>query len=362
MTLSGPTLASLLDDRGNSLTVVRLLAAVAVVVSHSFPIVIGVGAKEPLASLTPFNLGQHAVNVFFVISGFTLANSIERRPELASFIAARILRIFPGVFVLGVVFAFGFGPLLSTCSARDYFSDAHTWLYPFSILIQFNDATPPHGLFESVPYAGNVNEPLWTIRYELAAYVGLAGMAALGLLRAWSALAASIFAALTLYGLVTSFPKLTGDIQGFYNLARFALCFLFGAVACRLKDRIRLSVPFAAVALGAGALWTSLPGASVVWMFVVGYLVFCVGAIRPGPVGKWFDRNDMSYGTYLYGWPIQQTLVTLIPGLGVASLIFLAVPLAMTAGFLSWTLIERPALRLKRGAFASSAPEAAGRI
>lgn len=48
MTPSAPTLGSLLNGGENSLTVVRLLAAVAVVVSHSFPVVLGMGANEPL--------------------------------------------------------------------------------------------------------------------------------------------------------------------------------------------------------------------------------------------------------------------------------------------------------------------------
>lgn len=345
MILAGPTLGSLLDGRANSLTVVRLIAAVAVVVSHSFPIVYGNGAPQPLSGLTPYNLGQHAVNAFFVISGFTLANSVERRPGLRAFVVARMLRIFPGLFALGVVFAFGFGPHLSALPAREYFSDAHTYIYPFAILLQFNDAVPPHGLFEAVPYAHNVNEPLWTIRYELAAYAGLAAMAALGLFRSNLGLAASFFVVAAYYCLVAGSAEIADG--GLYNLGRFGLCFMIGVVAHRLRERIRLSIPVALAALASAIALRSTPVSGVAFMLLVAYLVFCVGALSFGPVGRWLSRNDLSYGAYLYGWPIQQTLVTVLPSLTVAGLIATAAPLAMLAGFLSWRLIERPALSFK---------------
>lgn len=348
MTLSGPTLGSLLDGRPNSLTTVRLLAAVAVVVSHSFPIVLGVGTKEPLALATPFTLGQHAVNAFFVISGFTLSNSLERRPLLGPFIAARILRIFPGLCALGVVVAFGLGPYVTSATPGAYLSDARTYLYPLKILVLFNEAPPPPGLFEQVHYAGNVNEPLWTIRYELAAYCGLAMMAALGIFRSATGLAAASFAVVAFYCVVAAFPELTGGIKGFYNMGRLATCFMIGVVAHRLRDRVRLSAPIALAMVAGAFLLRSTPLASAAFLALVAYLVFCAGALPLGPAGRWLDRNDLSYGTYLYGWPIQQTLVTISPTITVAALIATAVPAAVLAGALSWTFVERPALRLKR--------------
>jgi peptidoglycan/LPS O-acetylase OafA/YrhL len=58
-------------------------------------------------------------------------------------------------------------------------------------------------------------------------------------------------------------------------------------------------------------------------------------------------RHDFSFGTYLYGWPVQQALVQLVPAAG--ALWLLAPSLAITLGVaaLSWFLVERPALSLK---------------
>lgn len=344
---AGRTLAWLLDGRGNSLTAVRLLAAVAVVVSHSFPIALGYGAKEPLSLATPFTLGQHAVNAFFVISGFTLANSLDRRSHLGAFLISRTLRIFPGLFALGVVFAFGIGPYLTSQYLDVYFLDARTYLYPLKILVQFNEAAPPPGLFETVPYAGNINEPLWTIRYELAAYGGLALMAALGLFRSVAGLIASAVAVAAYFGLISMFPGLFGEVEGFYNIGRLATCFMIGVVAHRFRHRIPLKASIAVAAIAGAFVLRGTPIAGPIFMLVVGYLVFSLAALPTGQAGAWLHRNDLSYGAYLYGWPIQQTLVTTWPTITVAMLIAIAVPAAVAAGFLSWSLVEKPALRLK---------------
>jgi peptidoglycan/LPS O-acetylase OafA/YrhL len=103
---------------------------------------------------------------------------------LRRFFVARCLRIFPGLIACGFVLAFVLGPLLTSRSFTEYFSDSHTYLYPLSVAVAFGDAIPPAGIFESVPVPGAINIPLWTIRYELAAYVGLAVFAATGLSRA----------------------------------------------------------------------------------------------------------------------------------------------------------------------------------
>lgn len=121
-----PVLLDVLDSERNSLNLVRLVAALAVLISHSFSLQTGLGSSEPLAASTPFTLGQHAVNAFFVISGATLSHSLQRNPNLAQYAWARFLRIFPALLAFGLFFAFVLGPLLTSLRWVDYFADAHT--------------------------------------------------------------------------------------------------------------------------------------------------------------------------------------------------------------------------------------------
>ena len=58
--------------------------------------------------------------------------------------------------------------------------------------------------------------------------------------------------------------------------------------------------------------------------------------------------GDLSYGIYIYGWPVEQGVIWLFGGRAAWWQVFLlALPAAAALAFLSWHLVERPALRLK---------------
>ena len=60
--------------------------------------------------------------------------------------------------------------------------------------------------------------------------------------------------------------------------------------------------------------------------------------------------GDLSYGLYIYGWPVEQTVMWLSGGRAAWWQVFLiALPAASAIAFLSWHLVERPMLRLKPG-------------
>lgn len=95
MLWKGPRLVDILEVERNSFNLIRLVAALAVLVSHAFAINSAIDAPEPLQGTTPFTLGGHAVNAFFVVSGLTLSHSLERNPSLSNYILARALRLLP---------------------------------------------------------------------------------------------------------------------------------------------------------------------------------------------------------------------------------------------------------------------------
>ncbi|MCX7864392.1 MAG: hypothetical protein N2423_05065, partial [Novosphingobium sp.] len=59
------TIADIAPAGSNSFGLVRLVAAMAVVVSHAFVITGGASTLQPLEALTGYPLGAHAVHVFF---------------------------------------------------------------------------------------------------------------------------------------------------------------------------------------------------------------------------------------------------------------------------------------------------------
>ena len=54
--------------------------------------------------------------------------------------------------------------------------------------------------------------------------------------------------------------------------------------------------------------------------------------------------NDVSYGMYIYGWPIAQTVVVVLPGISPVPLAVLSLLATYPIAFLSWQFVERPGL------------------
>jgi peptidoglycan/LPS O-acetylase OafA/YrhL len=336
-----------LDPDRNSYNAVRLVAAIAVLISHGFAFVGGSSAAEPLGSATSFTLGQHAVNVFFVISGLTLSQSLAHRPDLVRYGVARALRIFPALFVYGFLCAFVVGPLLTVLSLTDYFGDAHTWLYPFAVLVQFANAVPPHGIFSQPPFPEAANEPLWTIKYEIAAYIGLAMLMCVGALqRRWPTVACLILscgAFVLLHqereSLIYSFP---------YQSSRYAVCFLLGVLAYSFRERLNVSPTWLTLTAFGGWLFVNSRLEPLGWIFLAAHLSIVAGAADYGVVSRFCRRIDLSYGAYIYGWPVQKILLLLFPVMGVTGLISVSLICVLLFATASWVFIEEPALALKR--------------
>ena len=69
--------------RGNNLDALRLLAAMSVVMSHAWPLALGIGTTEPLQVLTGRSLGGWAVVLFFFPSGYLIVQNAKRPTALA---------------------------------------------------------------------------------------------------------------------------------------------------------------------------------------------------------------------------------------------------------------------------------------
>lgn len=341
------TLADLLPPDRNNFTALRLLAASAVIVSHAGMQVTGVGEDQALARILVLSLGAHAVDLFFMLSGLTLAQSLARRPDLWQFAVRRALRIFPGLLVCTVLLAFVVGPLVTSWDAGAYFASPLPYLYVTkTVSLVTGDARLP-GVFERLPDAGRINLSVWTLKYEVAVYVGLATLSAVT--RRWPRLAAPLLIGLLSALAVASLaaPATEEKITPLFHAFRLATCFYGGVALHALRRQIRLDpvIGVAVLALFVGSLGTPLERLAS-YLLTAGIIV-ALGAV---PLGRWravFNRNDLSYGTYLYGWPVAQLWLTAWPGLSSAALFLLSLPVAWALGLLSWCLVERPTAKLR---------------
>ncbi len=281
-----------------------------------------------------------------MISGLTLCRSVMMSKDMARYARARFLRIVPALVGFGLLFSFVMGPFVTDASLSRYFGDLNTWLYPFSVPINFQQTAAPPLVFENVPISSEVNNPLWTIKYEVFAYLSLGIFASIGLLQKTR----YSVAALALAGILTVSLQPYQDDNGLgalFQAAKFSFCFLLGVVAYQYRTR----VPTHIVWLSFTALLIVIASQShislLAYILLDAHITIVFGSANFGFLTEWTRENDISYGTYIYGWPVQQFVVTVFPMLSVLAFGATSLIAAMLLGDLSWRLIEQPALKLK---------------
>lgn len=330
-----------MHSRGGGFDTLRLFAALLVFHSHSFAIA---GLTEP--SVKGFSLGGVAVAIFFAMSGYWVSKSALQR-GLASFAAARAFRIVPGLFVCCLA-TIVLCALATSEIVNDYFRNPATWRW---LLNAFPFFAPQPWALPGVFEDGAIHHPngsLWTLPYEVFCYLLAAAAAAFGPkgVRLAIALAAVAAAALAFGAIDTGLLPLLTSLDR-RTLTTFAAAFFLGAALNGARDRVVLAV----TAAGAGVwFWTNDYEVAVVsGVAFFGALSIWIG--RALPLDRFTTRGrDVSYGVYIYAFPLQQLAVRALPPHDAASYAaYYGVALAATLAlaWISWTLVEKPALALK---------------
>ncbi|WP_232517754.1 acyltransferase family protein [Mycobacterium intracellulare] len=338
-----PRLVQIFDTRNNALNVWRLVLASGVILQHSWPLT-GRKIYPPIEQL----LTQVWVDGFFAISGFLITASWVRNPKLREYFVARILRIFPGLWVCLIVVAFVIAPIGVAIQGG---SPAKLLLSPAPIEYVLNNAvlnvyhTGIDGTPKNVPFPGVWDGVLWTLIFEFFCYIAIAVAGVAGLLkRRWPA--PVVFALFLVAAALVSYP--IGAVENIAQMiTRFALVFAAGALLHQFQDKVparwSLVAVSAAIVVGAGLL---VPNYRVLAAIPLAYAVVVSGALIHNE--RLRLRTDLSYGVYIYAWPMQQLLV--ICGLGFLNpLLFTVVAAAATVPLaaMSWFLVEKRALSLK---------------
>ncbi len=340
----GTTLALAMASGHNNFGVLRLLLALAVVVSHAFSVKTGLVADEPLARLTGFTLGEHAVNGFFAVSGFLVTMSYDRR-GWRDYVVARSLRIVPALVVAVLAVALLLGPILTTRGLGAYMADDALWRFIATTLTSLKSTLALPGVFEGNAFRFPLGT-VWTLKYEILCYAGVVVAGLAGLFRA-RGLVLALLAALTLAAITREFMAPDGA-KGLETALRLPLIFLAGGTAWLWRERLPLSLSLlAAVSLGVLVL-AATPVFKPALYLATTYGVLAL-ALHPKLTGILPEPGaDLSYGIYLYGWPVQQALVAVWPGMGAVTLLAPSLIVTVFVAFASWHLVEKPALALKQ--------------
>jgi peptidoglycan/LPS O-acetylase OafA/YrhL len=320
-----------------------------VIVHHGFVLA---GHSDPIGRRTGgvVDLGILAVLGFFVLSGLLIARSADRT-STPRFLWHRVLRIMPGFWICLLVVAAGFGPafwIAEHGSLGGYLTPPEFGPvdYVVSNAALVVGQTRIDGLLSGNPYPYGINGSLWTLPYEFGWYLVAGALAIAGLLRV-RVLATVVLIVLVLpqnIHLTQPLAALPG--LGFVLLSRFGLAFALGIAVYLWRDRIRLDDRLAAVAVLAGGL--SLLTGTFPTIGVAAYGYVLLWAAWRLPLRRFDARRDLSYGLYIYAFPVQQALA--LAGLSaLPTPAYVALSLAGTLPFAwaSYRFVEGPALRLK---------------
>jgi peptidoglycan/LPS O-acetylase OafA/YrhL len=327
----------------------RISLALAVVVVHSVVTSYGSAADKVLWVSPARGVIRLILPMFFALSGYLVSGSFFRTRTVAQFLALRVIRIYPALAVEVLLSALIVGPLLTTVPLETYFHDAKFAWYLFNVTGHIHYELP--GVFQSNPYPDKVNEQLWTVPFELICYLTFVALAVLRFrTRSW--VAPVLFLAGVVGFLVLRAVKYDGRLPlnpSSLGGPELVLSFLAGVAIHSLGDRLpwRMSLCVMSGALSVFLLQYDPIGEYVCLPFVA-YFTVSLGLVN-------FRRSflllgaDYSYGVYLYGYVIQQALACVFPWSRVWWInILLSVPLAIGIAAVSWGLVERPALGLRR--------------
>jgi peptidoglycan/LPS O-acetylase OafA/YrhL len=344
----GTYLADMLVPDRNSFAIIRMAMALAVLVSHSYWFAIGTVGAQPLVKWTGHSLGEHAVQVFFLLSGILVAQSLHRSGSIVDYICARGLRIFPALLVCVFLTAFVLGPIVTNLGMAEYLKDSRVAAYIVKTLTLSTGSAPLPGVFTDVPLANLVNVSLWTLKFEVLCYFALAGLAIAGLMteryRVWSTIGLVAFVGLVFLRQ----PSAAIPYTAVDNIRYLMLFFFTGVLAfqCRKLLWVHGLILWPLAAIFVASIGTRFVEISAA-MFL-GYAMLWISTFSFGPLRAFTNKNDYSYGTYIYAGPIQQMIVHFLPGFAPWVVTAFALGIAVPLAVYSWELIERPALALRQ--------------
>lgn len=326
----------------NSFTALRLIAAVAVLVRHSLIIL-----DDEISPFGALDIPALGLWVFFVVSGFLLPGAWERRPQLVRYVSARVLRVFPGLFVSLLVTVVIIGAIATPLGVRAYLSDPQTLNHLTKNLVLLPDYTLP-GVFSDNPYANAVNGALWSLGPLFAMYLLVPVIGWIP----WRRVRASVWTGLLVWSvvapLVDAIP--TRDIVwGNFvdDILRVAAFFCAGAALREWRVPLRLDAAIIAASVLAIVMVLEPELTWFVAHLVVPYVLVTVGS-QPIPVLRSAGRfGDPSFGMFLIGFPVQQLVIHLNPQLDWVPSILTTLVLSVAYGYLLWWFVDQPLARMR---------------
>jgi peptidoglycan/LPS O-acetylase OafA/YrhL len=346
----GRYLSDHLGSRDNRIDQLRLAAALLVVLGHSWYIALGRAAHVPFQDWTLFGFHSLAVHVFFFLSGLLVTESARRHKAApGQYLRKRALRIFPALLANAVVVPIA----LVAVGAWNGVGVVDIARYTLRLVTLVSVQYDHPGAFAHSPFKGAINGSVWSLRHEIIVYLLVIGASMAGALanpRRRAVFLLLMFAYIVVGHLVAPFAK-GGGLFLLAEGRHVMLSFLLGVAAHQFAARVPLHgvmlLPGAILLLCAQPLQSrGLAELAIVYLVCAGTLLLAFPRDKTRAL-----PHDVSYGVYIYSWPIQQLTVFVAAsafGAALAPIPLFVISLGplLIVALASWLWIERPALAL----------------
>ncbi len=347
-----------IDFRNNAIGFLRLFFATSVVWSHAY--LLGGFGGDPIAWVThgASSMGLLSVGGFFVLSGFLITRSCERVGSVGRYLWHRCLRIFPGYWVCLIALAFGFAPLLylgQHGSLAGFFSHHDSpWGYVLKNWFLLEMQQTISGPYPSLSHP-DINGSLWTLQWEFGCYLAIAVLGVAGVLKRKPELA--LAALLTIFAISATASALHGMQTARYGIEGVRLFLFFALGACAYLFRYRIAMRWPLAILAAVVMIVAMPTRAYGLFAPLCLSYLTLFAAMKLPIRSFDRRADLSYGVYIYAFPIQQLLAMHgVNRLGVFPYFLAAMAAIIPVAAVSWFAVERPCLSFKNYTFARMRP------
>lgn len=347
---------SVTPSRHNNVSVLRFLAAFMVMAGHMCFIA---GMNPTVFFDTPVqSLG---IKIFFILGGYFVANSWASDPNPLRYAIKRFFRIWPPLAAFVVIAACVAGPVLSTLPVQEYFRHPFFGIYFKNLALNIQYALP--GVFENNPYPVAVNGSLWSLPVEATMYLVIPLLFSLVRYRKSQP---KRFQIAIIWGICLALCAFHVVLKAFYPTARVVfyavdwvsamdnIPFYFIGIACSVIDiKKYLNLPLAIfLIIAASCFVRETISQSILLLILLPYLVLSFSFAPPLRVSAFFDRHEVSYGLYLYGFFIQQVVMLVVLRLGIPysqpGLLIVSFLLTLAVALLSRSCIEQPCLKLSK--------------
>jgi peptidoglycan/LPS O-acetylase OafA/YrhL len=339
-------------DRDNNFGALRLLFAVLVLAAHVPEMADGDNARELLTRVFgTLTFGDSAVDCFFLVSGYLITMSFVQSRSTLSYLKKRLARIVPAYLVCFWLCVLVLAPCVG--------GHLNAWVLERQVgwFLCLTQPIVPGAFFGlRSPW---LDGPMWTIAYEFRCYLAVPLLAWLGAFRPgrrfWVLGAVAVLLVLNLVQHLRGiFPQPSSRNAVLWELVlgapdqslRFCAFFGVGMLFYLFRDAVRWTNTgaLAAAVLLFGLLFNRILAETALAVFGA-YLVFWAAFHVPvSRVSRLNNRWDISYGFYLYAWPVENLLLWRDRDMQLWPLGLLSLLGAGLLALASWSFIEKPAL------------------